>query len=90
MAIREEEVEQLVEGRPDAIVVGSLLALLGFFGSLGVRFPFHRILFEAVFLFRSIRVPARWATIAYLRALQLSWLGALDEVPEAARGALKK
>ncbi|HVO50690.1 MAG TPA: hypothetical protein VMV60_06830 [Thermoanaerobaculia bacterium] len=52
--------------RPDAIVVGFLLALLGFFGSLGVRFPFHRILFEAVFLFRSIRVPARWATIAYL------------------------
>ncbi len=52
--------------RPDAIVVGFLLAVLGFFGSLGVRFPFHRILFEAVFLFRSIRVPARWATIAYL------------------------
>ncbi len=52
--------------QPDAIVVGSILALLGFFGSFGVRFPFHRILYEAVFLFRSIRVPARWATIAYL------------------------
>ncbi|MGD0259276.1 MAG: cytochrome c [Verrucomicrobiota bacterium] len=32
----------------------------------------------------------RWAAIAYLRALQLSRLGALDEVPEALRGTLKK
>ena len=32
----------------------------------------------------------RWAAIAYLRALQLSRLGALDEVPEAMRGTLKK
>jgi mono/diheme cytochrome c family protein len=32
----------------------------------------------------------RWAAIAYLRALQLSRLGSLDEVPEAARATLKK
>jgi len=32
----------------------------------------------------------RWAAIAYLRALQLSRLGSLEDVPEAARGALKK
>jgi mono/diheme cytochrome c family protein len=32
----------------------------------------------------------RWAAVAYLRALQLSRLGSLDDVPEAARGALKK
>ncbi len=64
--------------RPDAIVVGSLLALLGFFGSLGVRFPFHRILFEAVFLFRSIRVPARWATIAYLGLAILAGAAVLE------------
>ena len=32
----------------------------------------------------------RWAAIAYLRALQLSRLGTLDEVPEAMRGTLKK
>ena len=38
----------------------------------------------------NLPIQDRWATIAYLRALQLSLLGALDEVPEAARGALKK
>ena len=32
----------------------------------------------------------RWAAIAYLRALQLSRLGSLDEVPESMRGTLKK
>jgi hypothetical protein len=37
-------------------------------------------------------VPAedRWAIIAYLRALQLSHLGTIDDVPEAERGNLKK
>ena len=37
-------------------------------------------------------VPAedRWAIIAYLRALQLSHLGTIADVPEAERGNLKK
>lgn len=35
-------------------------------------------------------IQDRWAAIAYLRALQFSRLGSLDEVPEAARGTLKK
>ena len=34
-------------------------------------------------------IQDRWAAIAYLRALQLSQLGTLDEVPEALRGTLK-
>ena len=38
----------------------------------------------------NLPVQDRWAAIAYLRALQLSRLGALDEVPEALRGTLKK
>lgn len=63
--------------RPDVIVVGALLALLGFLGSLGVRFPFHRVLFETISLFRSIRVPARWATIAYLGLAVLAGAGVL-------------
>jgi len=32
----------------------------------------------------------RWAIIAYLRALQLSQLGALEDLPEALRANLKK
>jgi hypothetical protein len=38
----------------------------------------------------NLPVQDRWAAIAYLRALQLSRLGTLDEVPEAMRGTLKK
>ncbi len=34
----------------------------------------------------NLSIQDRWASIAYLRALQLSRLGSLDEVPEAARG----
>jgi hypothetical protein len=64
-------------GRPDAVVVGSLLALLGFLGSFGVRFPFHRLLFETVFLFRSVRAPARWAMVAYLGLAVLAGAGVL-------------
>jgi mono/diheme cytochrome c family protein len=38
----------------------------------------------------TLTIQDRWAAIAYLRALQLSRLGTLDEVPEALRGTLKK
>jgi hypothetical protein len=38
----------------------------------------------------NLSIPDRWAAIAYLRALQLSRLGSLEEVPEALRGTLKK
>ena len=38
----------------------------------------------------NITVADRWAVVAYLRALQLSQLGTLDEVPENLRANLKK
>jgi len=38
----------------------------------------------------NLPIQDRWAAIAYLRALQLSRLGSLDDVPEAARSALKR
>ncbi len=62
--------------RPEAILVGGVWAVLGFFGSLGLNFPFHRVLFETVFLFRSIRAPARWSMIAYLGLAVLAGAGA--------------
>ncbi len=37
----------------------------------------------------TLPIRDRWAAIAYLRALQLSRLGSLDEVPAALRGTLK-
>lgn len=39
---------------------------IGFAGSLGLHFVFHEFLFGAVPGFRAIRVPARWAVIAYI------------------------
>jgi mono/diheme cytochrome c family protein len=35
-------------------------------------------------------VPDRWASVAYLRALQLSWLGSPNELPAEQRANLKK
>jgi hypothetical protein len=35
-------------------------------------------------------VEDRWAVIAYVRALQLSWLGSVDELPPAQQAAFKK
>lgn len=38
----------------------------------------------------NISVEDRWAIVAYLRSLQLSQLGSIDDVPEPMRGSLKK
>jgi mono/diheme cytochrome c family protein len=38
----------------------------------------------------NVVVQDRWAIIAYLRALQLSQLASIDDVPEQLRGSLKK
>jgi hypothetical protein len=38
----------------------------------------------------NITVEDRWAIVAYLRALQLSQLGSLDDLPENLRATLKK
>jgi hypothetical protein len=52
------------------------LMLLGFIGSLGLHTLFGRFLFEHVPPFNGIRVPARWAMIAYLGMAMLVSLGA--------------
>jgi hypothetical protein len=57
----------------------------GFLGSFGVNFFFHRLLFEHVELFRSMRVPARWAMIAYVGMAVLAGLGARQLAEFAAR-----
>jgi hypothetical protein len=38
----------------------------------------------------NVTVPDRWAIVAYLRALQLSQLGTIDDVPQELRANLKK
>jgi MFS family permease len=48
------------------LALGLVWIALGFLGSLGLNFVFHEFLFGAVPGFRAIRVPARWAVIAYV------------------------
>jgi hypothetical protein len=63
--------------RSEAIGVALIWAVTGFIGSFGMNFFFHRMLFNFLPLFRSIRVPARWAMICYVGLGLLAALGAL-------------
>ncbi len=48
------------------VALGLIWIVIGFLGSLGLNFEFHRFLYGAVPGFRAIRAPARWAVIAYI------------------------
>ncbi|MBA2705411.1 MAG: hypothetical protein H0U60_16350 [Blastocatellia bacterium] len=60
----------------ETLILGLIWTVVGFCGSLGMHFFFHRLLFRYVFLFRSVRVPARWGMLAYLGIALLAGLGA--------------
>jgi hypothetical protein len=49
---------------------------IGFGGSFGLRFFFHRFLYEHVYAFRGMRVASRWAMICYVGLALLAGLGA--------------
>lgn len=71
--------------RSETFGIGLVWVVMGFFGSLGMNFFFHRTLFDLVPIFRSIRVPARWAMIAVLGLALLAGLGAKQLVEALAR-----
>jgi hypothetical protein len=48
------------------LALALLWIVIGFAGSLGLNFVFHEFLFGGVPGFRALRVPARWAVIAYI------------------------
>ena len=73
---RDRNLVDTIRRRSEAFFLGLLWTTLGFFGSLGMNFFFHRLLFEYLFIFRSVRVPARWAMIAMLGVALLAGLGA--------------
>lgn len=64
------------DGPTETLAHGLLWVILGFVGSLGLNGFFHRFLFDYVFIFRSLRVPARWTMIALLGLSVLAGLGA--------------
>lgn len=69
----------LAFGRRDHRAIAILWIALGFVGSLGLHAFLHRFLFAHVPGFRALRVPARWANIAFLGmsmliALSVTWM----------------
>jgi hypothetical protein len=60
----------------ETFVLGSLWLCVGFLGSLGLHAFFHKFLFENFDVFKSQRVPARWAMICYVGLALLAGLGA--------------
>jgi hypothetical protein len=54
-----------VAARGRALAAAIVWIVIGFAGSLGTHTFFHRFLWAHVLGFRAIRVPARWAMIAY-------------------------
>ncbi len=62
--------------RGDAFWLGVVLAVIGFFYSLGWHFFFYRILYDLIPMFRSMRVAVRGAMFAYLGLAILAGLGA--------------
>jgi hypothetical protein len=82
-------------GREDAcgsfetFVLGSLWLSLGFLGSLGLHAFFHKFLFEHFEVFKSQRIPTRWAMICYVGLALLAGLGArsLVQLVAGERGA---
>ena len=75
-----------------ALSIAVLWLAIGFVGSLGTHAFFYRLLFDFAPGFRAIRVPARWAAIAYVALAMLIalataalarrrvWIGALVAV----------
>ena len=76
--------------RGEALALGVVWAAVGFCGSLGMNFFFHRLLFEHVEPFRSQRVPARWAMIAYVGLSLLAGLGARQLAELFARRGVRR
>ena len=61
---------------PIEIWVMLLWVVLGVLGSLGLHAFVHTFLYDRVLMFRSMRVPARWATVAYVGLAGASACGA--------------
>ena len=59
-----------------ALGIGLTWLVIGFTGSLGMNFFFHRVLYRFVPLFQGVRVATRWSVIAYLGLAILGGLAA--------------
>jgi hypothetical protein len=60
----------------ETFALGAIWLAVGFVGSLGMHAFFHKFLYEHFEVFKSQRVPARWAMICYVGLALLAGLGA--------------
>jgi len=90
LRLQEGQLRKWLEtGYGEALAVGLLWTVIGFVGSFGMNFFFHRFLFNFIPLFRSIRVPARWAMICFVGLSILAGIGAM-RVAESFGGGSRK
>jgi len=61
---------------PRSFWIGVLWIAIGVLGSFGVHTFFHSMLYHRIQAFQSIRVPARWAVIAYVGLALTAGFGA--------------
>jgi hypothetical protein len=64
--------------RSEGFWIAVIWTVVGFLGSLGMNFYFHQFLYQYVSVFRSIRVPARWAMICFVGLALLAGMGARE------------
>jgi|GEM_PF-534475 len=71
--------------RSDALWLGIIWIVTGFLMSLGTNSWFYRILYDLVFLFRSMREPSRAAMVADLGMAVLAGVGAMKLIERIAQ-----
>jgi hypothetical protein len=66
--------------RSEAFWVGTIWAVSGFLGSIGLSFFLNRFLYDLLLPFRSLRVPARAAMLCYVGLAVLAGMGGVQLV----------
>ncbi|MFN2499231.1 MAG: hypothetical protein ABR557_09115 [Pyrinomonadaceae bacterium] len=79
-------VEHIRSSRREALWLGTIWAVIGFFLSVGTNSWLYRVLFDLAFIFHSMREPSRAAMIAYVGLAVLSGIGTTNLVRTIARG----
>ncbi len=73
----EQNLVQSIRERSEVMVHGLVWLTIGAIGSFGLNFFFHRVLYDFVPGFQSMRVASRWAMIAYFGLALLAGVGAI-------------
>lgn len=68
-------IEHIRHSRREAVWLGAIWAIIGFFLSIGTNSWLFRVLFDLVFIFHSMREPSRGAMIAYVGLAVLAGIG---------------